>query len=101
MADCASVMSLIAARSWSRDTADPAGKPGDRESAYAVIVYNFGPGPFEQGGAYASWLFTLFVPTVPGAGPPAGTEWADTGMSYTTQYQCVSPGPGMWCMARA
>ncbi len=59
------------------------------------------PGPLEHGGAYASWLFTLFVPSVPGADAPAATLVVVAGMLYTTQYQCVSPRPGEWCITSA
>ena len=38
------------------------------------------PGPLEHGGAYASWLFTLFVPSVPGADAPATTLVVVEGM---------------------
>jgi len=64
-------------------------------------VYVFRPGPLEHGGAYASWLFTLFVPSVPAADAPAATLIVVEGMLYTTQYQCVSPGPGEWCITSA
>ena len=94
-------MLLIAARSTSRDTLVLAVKLGVAESAYAVKVYVFRPGPLEHGGAYASWLFTLFVPSVPAADAPAATLIVVEGMLYTTQYQCVSPGPGEWCITSA
>jgi len=65
------------------------------------MVYVLMPGPLEHGGAYAAWLFTLFVPSVPGVDAPGRTLVVVEGMSYTTQYQCVSPGPGVWCIANA
>lgn len=78
--ELASVIGLIASSSTSRETLVPDGKLGEADNAYTVNVYTLIPGPFEHGGAYASCLFTLLVPTVPGAGPPARTFVVVEGM---------------------
>ena len=64
-------------------------------------MYFFAPGPLEHGGEYAVFPFTLLLPSVPIPLTFLARLCVSGGISYSTQYQWLSFGPGMVYITRA